>query len=73
MQSTVGVLEVLADPVRGRLIESPSEDRRTAGDPTDAVIDEFGSVDRPSSARSAVVPRDSATPQAAGHSRRATR
>ncbi|GAB3746295.1 ArsR/SmtB family transcription factor [Microlunatus parietis] len=37
-----GIFEVLADPVRRRLIELLSEGPHTAGELTSAVIDEFG-------------------------------
>ncbi len=42
MKVAVGIFEVLADPVRRRLIELLSEGPHTAGELTAAVISEFG-------------------------------
>lgn len=64
-----GIFEVLADPVRRRLIELLSEGPRTAGDLTAAVIGEFG-VSQPAVSNALRTLREAAVADCAADGRR---
>lgn len=64
-----GIFEVLADPVRRRLIELLSEGPRTAGDLTTAVTREFG-VSQPAVSNALRTLRDTDVAECAADGRR---
>ncbi|WP_152365187.1 ArsR/SmtB family transcription factor [Microlunatus speluncae] len=69
MKTSDGIFEVLADPVRRRLIELLSEGPRTAGDLTTAVTGEFG-VSQPAVSNALRMLRDTAVADCAPDGRR---